>query len=47
MPQTPVIHQPESEVERTTNDLQKIHDRLAKIEEEVASIKQTAQKKEY
>jgi F0F1-type ATP synthase membrane subunit b/b' len=33
----------EKEVERTTNQLQKIHERLEKIEEEVAHMKQTAE----
>ncbi|UCH94018.1 MAG: hypothetical protein JSV88_27640 [Candidatus Aminicenantes bacterium] len=34
----------EQEVERTTNELQKIHERLEKIEEEVMDMKRTAEK---
>lgn len=38
------IQQREKEVERTTKELEKIHKRLEKIEEEVAGMKQTAEK---
>ncbi len=38
------IQQRENEVERTTNEFQKILERLEKIEEEVAGMKQNAQK---
>jgi F0F1-type ATP synthase membrane subunit b/b' len=38
------IQQREDEVERTTNELKKIHKRLEKIEVEVAGMKQTAEK---
>lgn len=38
------IRQRETEVERTTKELEKIHKRLEKIEEEVAGMKQTAEK---
>ena len=38
------IQHRENEVERTTKELEKIHKRLEKIEEEVAGMKQTAEK---
>lgn len=38
------IQQREIEVERTSNELEKIHKRLKKIEEEVADMKQSAEK---
>lgn len=38
------IQQRENEVERTTTELEKIHKRLEKIEEEVAGMKQSAEK---
>jgi F0F1-type ATP synthase membrane subunit b/b' len=38
------IQKRENEVESTANELQKIHERLDKIEQEVAGLKQTAQK---